>query len=245
MVNSDILPIFFVTFSITLSLRTTSIPSMGKTSKRTPDRFLDSATDLDKTKRDILQAVYRSLLKNGYPNTTMSEIAAELDKSKSLLYYHYDDKEDLLNDFFIYICKHLEKTLLEGEHDDPETQLYVLIDRLLPMHMEKERMQFRRILFEIRSQAPHNVSYHNQLQRTDEIFIASLKDTIVWGIETGRFKQVDPQQQAELLFATVYGILERGVTLEDPELMNRNRTALQNQIDLLLLNSERKGTKHS
>lgn len=194
--------------------------------------------DLDETTAAIMDAVYRALSRNGYPATTMSEIAAEFEKSKSLLYYHYDSKEEILNDFFTHLCERLEATLVEDRYDDPREQLLALIDRLLPAEMDDEELRFRRAFFEIRSQAPHNQSYHEQIERSDEIVLEALTETIRRGVEEGRFVDVDPEREAELLFSTSYGIMERSVALEDRGIIERNRATLRDRIDRWLLEEE-------
>jgi AcrR family transcriptional regulator len=207
---------------------------MSGTSGR--NRALTLGEDVDETTAAIMEAVYRALSRNGYPATTMSEIAAEFEKSKSLLYYHYDGKDELLNDFFAHLCEHLEATLLEeAGDDDPSEQLRSLIDRLLPAEMDDESLRFRRAFFEIRSQAPHNQAYHDQIERSDEIVLDALTETVRRGVDEGRFVDVDPEREAELLFSTIYGIMERGVTLEDRALIERNRAALYDRIERWLL----------
>lgn len=209
---------------------------MGGTSGE--ERPTTLGEDLDETTAAIMEAVYRALSHNGYPATTMSEIAAEFEKSKSLLYYHYESKEEILNDFFAHLCERLEATLVEDPYDDPHEQLLALIDRLLPAEMDDESLRFRRAFFEIRSQAPHNQSYHEQIERSDEIILEALTETVRRGVDEGRFADVDPEREAELLFSTIYGIMERGVTLEDRALIERNKETLHDRIDRWLLESE-------
>jgi AcrR family transcriptional regulator len=206
---------------------------MGGTSGE--ERSTTLGEDLDETTAAIMEAVYRALSHNGYPATTMSEIAAEFEKSKSLLYYHYESKEEILNDFFAHLCERLEATLVEDPYDDPHEQLLALIDRLLPAEMDDESLRFRRAFFEIRSQAPHNQSYHEQIERSDEIILEALTETVRRGVDEGRFADVDPEREGELLFSTIYGIMERGVTLEDRALIERNKETLHDRIDRWLL----------
>ncbi|SDR05496.1 TetR/AcrR family transcriptional regulator [Natronobacterium texcoconense] len=196
-----------------------------------------SGDEPDDTTEEIMRAVYRALSKNGYPETTMSQIASEFEKSKALLYYHYDGKEEILNDFFGYLCERLETSLVEEEYDDPYDQLLAVIERVLPAEMDDEQLEFRQAFFEVRSQAPHNRSYHERIQHTDQVVLETLTETIEWGVETGRFVDVNPEREAELLFSTLYGVMERATALEDRDIVNRNREALQQQLERTLLES--------
>lgn len=183
----------------------------------------------------IMLAVYRALATHGYPNLTMAHIADEFDRSKSLLYYHYEGKDELLNDFFTYLCDRVSNTILEESHDDPVEHLENIIDRLLPSEMTDEELQFRRAYFEIRSQAPHNHAYHDQINRSDELLIESFHDAIERGIESGQIRAVEPEPHAEFLLSSIYGIMERGVTLEDPTFIANNREQLWSYVENMLL----------
>ena len=189
-------------------------------------------TDSTETVEEIMTATYRALSSHGYPGTTMARIAAEFPKSKSLLYYHYDGKDDLLTDFFAYLCDRLEADLTDRHHDDePVDQLLELIGRILPSPAEPEQFQFRQAYFEIRSQAPHNEAYLEQISRSDRLVLEALRTNIAAGVEAGVYREVDPSVHAELLFSTLVGIMERGVTLEDRETVERNRAALIESIE--------------
>ncbi|AFZ72490.1 TetR/AcrR family transcriptional regulator [Natronobacterium gregoryi] len=194
-----------------------------------------STDEFDETTEEIMRAVYRALSKNGYPETTMAEIASEFEKSKGLLYYHYDSKEAILNDFFTYLCQRLQSSLIEESYEDPYERLLAVVDRILPAAIDDEQLEFRQALFEVRSQAPHNRSYYEQIRRSDRIILETLTETIQQGVETGRFADVDPERRAELLFSTLYGIMERGAALGDRDLVERNREMVRVRLERTLL----------
>lgn len=75
------------------------------------------------TREAIVRATYRALCANGYADTTISAIAAEFEKSKSLLYYHYDGKDDLLEEFLRFVLDQLESELAATDATDAEAQL--------------------------------------------------------------------------------------------------------------------------
>ncbi len=57
------------------------------------------------TRAEIMDATYEALRKHGYAELTIQTIADEFPKSKSLLYYHYDAKDDLLVDFVDWLVE--------------------------------------------------------------------------------------------------------------------------------------------
>lgn len=185
----------------------------------------------DDTEAAIVEAAYRALCANGYADTTISAIAAEFEKSKSLLYYHYDDKEALLEDFLRFMLDRLESDLTATADGDPEERLWAVLDRLLPPELDEEGMRFRRALLEIRANAPHSETFHERFSRSDEVILGLLADALRAGTETGVFRPVDPEETAEFLYATAYGGLERAVTLDDPETVARTRRAIRRYLN--------------
>ncbi|PSP70021.1 TetR/AcrR family transcriptional regulator, partial [Halobacteriales archaeon QH_9_66_26] len=57
----------------------------------------------DDTQAAIMDATYRALCEHGYADLTIQTIADEFDKSKSLLYYHYDTKDEILIGLLDYL----------------------------------------------------------------------------------------------------------------------------------------------
>lgn len=178
-----------------------------------------------------MRATYRALSKHGYPDTSISKIADEFEKSRSLLYYHYDDKESLLEDFLAFLLDRFESELADIDDDDPYDHLMGILDRLLPREVDEETMGFRHALMELRSQAPYHEGYHEQLQRSDQLIMEELVRAIEAGIESGSFRAVNSERVADYIYSTVNGAIDRGVTLDDPGIIYRNREMIDEYID--------------
>ncbi len=195
-----------------------------------------SDTEGDKeTTEAIMEATFRALCEHGYPDTSISNIAEEFEKSKSLLYYHYEDKEELLEDFLRYLLEQMEAELDGIEGETPREELLSAVENLLPTDIEQERLQFMQALFDIRSQAPYNDAYREQFERTDELVHSVLVDIIERGIETGDFRAVNSEEVAEFIQSTAWGAIERSVTLHDRAIIDRNRDAVEGYIESQLL----------
>jgi len=183
------------------------------------------------TREAIVRATYRALCANGYADTTISAIAAEFEKSKSLLYYHYDGKDDLLEEFLRFILGRLESELATADGDGPEAQLWAVVDQLLPPEPDAEAMRLRRALVEARANAPHSAAYHDRFERSDEVIVERLTTAVDRGIETGAFRPIEPEPTAEFVCSTAYGAIERAVTLEDRTPIHETRTALERYVE--------------
>jgi AcrR family transcriptional regulator len=192
---------------------------------------MTDAESPETTEEAIMHATYRALCKHGYPETSISNIADEFEKSRSLLYYHYDDKESLLEDFLQFLLDRFEAEQADIEDDDPVEHLMEILDRLLPPEMDDEQMGFRRAILELRSQAPYHEGYREHLERSDELIVSELVRAIERGIDDGQFRAVNSERVAEYVYSTALGAIERGVTLEDPDVIRQTRAALEDYVD--------------
>ncbi|TME89384.1 MAG: helix-turn-helix transcriptional regulator [Chloroflexi bacterium] len=59
----------------------------------------------DQTKDRIVQAAYRALVKRGYHETSMKDIAAEAGVAPGLAHYYFETKEDLLVAAMEHACQ--------------------------------------------------------------------------------------------------------------------------------------------
>ncbi len=185
--------------------------------------------ELGPGKEEIIEATYRALNKHGYSDLTIQHIADEFDKSKSLLYYHYDGKETLFADLLQYTTrKFLDELQRSGE--TPKEQLDHLVDRLLPETIEEDRYSAQVALLELRSQVPYVDVYAEQYTEIDRLFKGTVRDIIEDGVEAGQFHDVDTELEAELLVSLINGMRTRRLT-SDVFSVTDAREALSDHLD--------------
>ena len=59
---------------------------------------------MSSTEQEIMEATYHALVNSGYAELSICDISRRFDGSQSLIYDHYDDKEDLLTRFIQFIA---------------------------------------------------------------------------------------------------------------------------------------------
>ena len=192
---------------------------------------MSSSSSQDDTTDEIMRATYRALSEHGYSATSMSRIADEFEKSKSLIYYHYEDKEELLTHFIGYLLERFESEMNDSEAADPKAQLLEIIEILLPEELDEEHVSFLRALMELRAQAPFHQSYREQFERSDELILSFIVEAIEEGIECGVFRAVNSREVAEFVYSTIYGAIERGVTIDDHSVLRANRQYLLSYLE--------------
>jgi AcrR family transcriptional regulator len=183
-----------------------------------------------------MQATYDALCKHGYAGLTIQRIGDEFPKSKSLIYQHYDGKDELLVAFLGFMIEHFENEVPIDASDNASDQLQAHLDHLLAPSFDEERSEFMSAMTELRGQASHNEAYRERFTKTDQIFHTHLTDVLRTGIEQGEFRSVDPDQTAELLLSVINGAMSRQMTTDESPDLQAVQAELDTYIRSRLLN---------
>lgn len=179
---------------------------------------------------EIMLATHDALAEVGYADLSISTIADHFDGSQSLIYYHYEDKEELLVAFLEHLISGLEEELEEIDALDPSERIEAVIDLLLPVPPQEEPFRFHHALIEIRVQTPYHDPYRERFERLDERLSTLFEDAILEAREAKTFSDVDPQRAADRLLTDIYGLHYRNVPMENIERIRDSREWIAEQI---------------
>lgn len=157
-----------------------------------------------------MEATYRALCKHGYADLSIQRIADEFDKGKSLIYYHYDDKEDLMLSFLDF----LEAFLQEIHEEIMERPADERIDEFLATALglkDEEHWEFQKALLELKAQAAHNPKFAEKFREMDEIVISNIEEML------DETEVEDSHAAAEILASCIEGAASRKVSVNDRE----------------------------
>jgi len=192
-----------------------------------------STEDPAPTEREIMEATFDALTEHGYGDLTIQSIADQFEKSKSLLYYHYDGKEELLADFLEYTLEEfVEQTLVDDA--PPVEQLASLIDLLFPETIDDDHFRVQIALLELRAQAPHTEQYRERFTAIDRTLAERVESILERGMAEGTIRDVDPALEAELFVSMVVGIQSRRLTTDEFRI-ERSRAAVREHVRRRLL----------
>ncbi|MDY6788673.1 MAG: TetR/AcrR family transcriptional regulator [Candidatus Nanohaloarchaea archaeon] len=159
------------------------------------------------TQEKIMQATYRALCSHGYADLSMQKIAEEFDKGKSLLYHHFDDKEDLMISFLDHLVERLEEDMRCLSRDS-EDMLDCFLDKGLCID-DSEKWEFRKALFEMRSQAPFNEKFASRFKKIDNSLLEVLEEIL-------EDREVsEPERSAEIVLSIIEGMTSRRIAMQD------------------------------
>lgn len=161
---------------------------------------------------ELMAATCRALCRQGYADLTIQNIADEFEKGKSLIYYHYDDKEDLMVSFLEEMAEEIEEHIDDGS-DDPESALEEFLELGLGL-ADEGIWELRKALLEVQSAAPYNPEF---AERFREIH-AALQDRLA---EILRQNDVGaPSETAEMILYTMEGAVGMKLAEDDRDALH-------------------------
>ncbi|WP_231587942.1 TetR/AcrR family transcriptional regulator [Halostagnicola sp. A56] len=193
---------------------------------------------MDPVKRDIMEATYKAVSEHGYGDLTIQHIADEFENSKTLIYYHYDGRDELLVDFLDYVLQQFLANLPDSTQS-PRRELETLVDTLLPPTVEEETYHIMLAMFELRVNAPHDEDCREQYLVVDNELKSLLQDILSRGVKAGVFEDITPAVEAELFLSLLIGTRARRLTVYHPdESIELLKEAIQTHIDRITASSE-------
>jgi AcrR family transcriptional regulator len=191
---------------------------------------MTETTRRSKTEQLIVEATFRALHEHGYADLTMQRITAEFDKSKSLLYYYYDNKEDIVRDLLAFAVEQVLADLDRRTGSDPVTNLRAVIDSLLPNAPSSEVLAARHVIVELRAQAVVNEEFRPTFTDIDERLYGRIEGYLAAGQETEDLVVPDVESEAEEFLALLNGALVESATT-NRDVIPSVRTALHSRVD--------------
>jgi len=189
------------------------------------------------TREEILIATLQSLREHGYADLTIKKIGDEFEKSQSLIYHHYDGKDDLVLETLEFVLDRHSEQVIEDQVVNPRQHLEEVLKQFFG-DGDEGGSQLPTTLFELRAQAIHDDSYREHFTRSDEVFRGYLADIIVEGIESGVFRECDPQNVATTILTMINGVLVRRATIDDEEWLTSVRDELETYLETRVYRSD-------
>ena len=199
------------------------------------DPFGSDTSDTDETRTAIVRATYEALIEHGYENLTIQRIGDEFPKSKSLIYQHYDGKDEVLVELLEFLLDHFEAQMPKPAGGNAHDCLRAMLDYVLAPEPDTERLELTKVMVELRGQAPHNETFEGYFTANDGRFRRSLADIVERGIEEGVYRPVDADAVAEFLLTIISGGTVRRATAADAVDIVAVRAEVDAYLDVRLL----------
>ena len=195
----------------------------------------------ESSRAEIMSATFDALCEHGYANLTMQAIADEFDKSKSLIHYHYDSKDDLLAAFMDHLLDGFVDDVTGCGGQDPADTLRKMATLVVTgSDGNGDARDFHTALLGLRAQAPYDEHLREQLARNDRAIRELIADVVRDGQERGQFDEsIDPDEFAALFRSTIEGAQSHDVILGEAAPTDDVLAAVDDLLlDRLLLGAE-------
>ena len=199
------------------------------------------------TRQAILGAAYRALCEHGYADITITRIGEEFDKSPSLVYHHYDGKDELLLDLLEFLLDGFEASISAGGFElSPRERIDAYVAATTdPDTIDGEHApdgQFLTAMVELRAQAANDDAYRDHFDRSDRVFHAFLEQSLreaaaergSGGGEATVTKPIDPAEAAATLQTVATGGMVRWATTADRDWVSGVRSGTRRYVDAVL-----------
>lgn len=180
----------------------------------------------------IMEATARAIVKHGIADLTVRDIGAEFDRSRSLINYHYNSKEELLETFVEYCGDRFSGTVTYDPDDDPDVQLDRFVRGALFGSDDTDQAAYWDLVaaqYALRPEAMVNDRMRTTLTAGFEEIHGTLSAIAAAGIEQGVIDADDPDLVANVVLGTIDSARGGRIILgndDAPEQMYRGLTEI-------------------
>jgi AcrR family transcriptional regulator len=146
---------------------------------------------MDDPKQEIIEATRSALRSQSYSELSIQDIADEFDKSKSLLYHHYDGKDEILLDFLDHILEEFQEEALSESNKEIEEEFR---EKAFMAFDICDECSFMKTLSELRTQALRDKRYSEKFDRFEELYREKMAELLEKGREKGEFRTDFPPE---------------------------------------------------
>ena len=163
-----------------------------------------------------MEAAYHTLCEHGYAGFSLRKVAAEAGKSRGLVHYHFDSKDDLLASLLEYLVGAFEARFEPESGESSIDRLDALLSWVAfgPEVASRDGEAYFTALFELRAHAPYDDAIRARLTRNFETIRDRCAEVIEAGIDDGELRRVDPDRTATFLVTAVDGARNTELTLD-------------------------------
>lgn len=171
---------------------------------------------MEGSKKEIMEATFSAVRKHSYSELSVQNIADEFDKSKSLLYHHYEGKDEILLDFLDYILESFKEEAFNPHTEDSSEEF----EARAFMAFRGQDCELIKTLVELRTQGIRDKRFRKKFDSLDKHYRNRLEELLEEGREEGKFKQeLEPREVAAFIAAVNHEAMNRFAAGSDNDLI--------------------------
>ena len=167
----------------------------------------ESLGTADRRKKQILDAALKVVVRKGYSDCRIDDIASESNLSKGAIYWYYDSKKEIFLSLVSHWVNNFGVTLnhiVEEDHSSSR-QLTELFNFFLNAYRQNPNV-FKAEL-EFWSLSSRDPDFKQKTQKVYHELLDLIEEIIRRGVETGEFKNLDVKVAALSIMVNIEGII--------------------------------------
>ena len=182
----------------------------------------------------ILDAAEKILARDGYEGLSIRKIANEIEYSPGIIYHYFKDKAEIIatvvDEGYGRILKKLSEIPIDLENPDKsiENTMRAYIELML-----ETPEQFKAVLLNDMPGVADKVNMLDEGISKDRKSIQGLCRIVSLGIEKGKFKTMDVELTAQIIWTSTYGLLSR-LVLEKNILQQQKERLINHHFKILM-----------
>lgn len=160
-------------------------------------------------KKKIIDAANEILINEGYENLSIRKIAAKIEYSPGIIYHYFKDKSEILS----FIIKREQTKILKIinetpiDKNKPENSIINVLRNYIKFVLDEKETSRAVLMNNLDENLNIKMLYEGVSK--DKKSISSMCDCIQMGIDNGRFKKVDVELTAQIIWTSTYGLISR------------------------------------
>jgi AcrR family transcriptional regulator len=191
-------------------------------------------SEIDALRKKIIDAASDILVKEGYDSLSIRKIANKIEYSPGIIYHYFKDKADIITSVaeegYGRILKSLSEVPVDIENPDKsiEHTFRVYIELML-----KIPQQFRAVLMNDIEGIQDKVNILREGVSKERKSLQGLCKLIELGIEKGKFRELDIELTAQIIWTSTHGLLGRLILEKDVTIKQQERL-INHHFDILI-----------
>lgn len=170
----------------------------------------------EETRREeIINSALRLILKYGFHNTTLDQVAAEARVSKGLVSYYFPKKEELFLAVLEKMISRLRGDLERCYRADTSARERLRMNFMNLFGNGKRTRQYYTVVIDFLGQALRERSVQSYTHVIYDTVLTYIEWTITDGIRAGEFRKVDAGETAAVIVAVMEGLVLQWLFSED------------------------------
>ncbi|MBP3040810.1 TetR/AcrR family transcriptional regulator [Bacillaceae bacterium Marseille-Q3522] len=190
--------------------------------------------EIEKIKKKIIEAASYILMKEGYEKLSIRKIADKIEYSPGIIYHYFKDKGEIIATVVENGYQKILKNIIDVpvDQENPEKSLIQGLKKYIQIMLENPG-QFKAVLMNDIQEVQDKVNILEKGISKKRKSIEMLSQLIAFTIEKGKFRAVDEELTAQIIWTSTHGLIARLLLEKNISEEQKNRL-IEHHFDILL-----------